>query len=434
MIYNLIYKIFKRGFNMRIGYACLQKGVYDSSYKTIGLKNISDEKLIHLISYNLCVLSKMLDYNKANNIGMFRISSDIIPFGSSHAYDLDWEDIFREELQDLSHKIRDYDIRLSVHPGQYTVLNSKDETVVERSIMDLNYHDRLLNALGTDARSKIILHIGGVYGDKTSAIERFNRVYKGLDDGVKSRLVIENDDRSYNIEDVLNIGNSLKIPVVFDNLHHKINRLENEKTDRYYILEARKTWSKKDGTQKIHYSQQEVGRRVGSHSGTIDLEEFKTYFKEEIEGIEDLDIMLEVKDKNLSAIKVNNLLFEDKVKVLEAEWGKYKYKVLEHSPANYEKIRKLLKDKSKYEIIEFYRLVDESLKTEPSIGTRLNGVDHVWGYFKDRADEPERKKYFSYLERYKSGTYTINSLKKLLLNLALKYDEKYLLNGYYFYF
>ena len=196
---------------MNIGYASLTRGVRGANFKSITMKNASKKNLEKVIKHNLKSLDRIIDYNIKNNISLFRISSDIIPFGSSPVNKLDWWEVFSKDLKLLGDKIRSAGIRVSMHPGQYTVLNSPKEDVVARAIEDLEYHNRFLDSMEVDKKSKIILHIGGVYGDKQGAIDRFKANYKLLSQGIKSRLVIENDDKSYNIGEVLEIGESLNI-------------------------------------------------------------------------------------------------------------------------------------------------------------------------------------------------------------------------------
>lgn len=416
---------------MKIGYACLTLGVYNTNFKTCTLKTATQENLLNITAHNLETLDRILDYNIKMGITLFRISSDIIPFGSSPINDLPWDEIFQERFQIIGEKLKAENIRVSMHPGQYTVLNSPNTEVVKRAIEDLNYHNRFLTALGTEKSSKIILHIGGIYSDKTAAIARFGKNYQLLSQGVKDRLVIENDDKSYNIGDVLQIGTTNHIPVVYDNLHNQVLPFDVSKDDNYFITLANQTWQADDGQQKIHYSQGAPLKRAGSHSKTIDLEVFNEFLK----SIPDVDIMLEVKDKNLSAVKANNLIANDKkISHLEKEWARYKYNILEHDPNRYKEIRNLLKDKAGYPVVEFYALIDQALTIESSQGNQLNAASHVWGYFKDQATESEKKKYLSYIESFKKGTYSINAVKGLLLKMAEKYGNEYLLNSYYFYF
>lgn len=416
---------------MKIGYACLTEGVYNTNFKTCTLKTATKENLLKIIEHNLSTLEEIIDYNIKMDISFFRLSSDIIPFGSSSVNNLPWDRIFKERFQTISKKIKDKGIRISMHPGQYTVLNSTKEMVIERAIEDLEYHDRFLNALEMDKTSKIILHIGGVYGDKRSAIDRFEKTYSLLSDGIKDRLIIENDDKSYNIGDVLGIARRNNIPVVYDNLHNALLPFDQSKDDNHFIKLASETWTSSDGVQKIHYSQSANGKRRGSHSKTIDLQVFSEFLKD----IPDVDIMLEVKDKNISAIKVNNLMdYKKDIRALENEWSRYKYNILEHDPNIYNEIRNLLKDKKSYPVIKFYALIDKALNIIPSEGILINASSHVWGYFKDIATEKEKKKYDSYINSFKNGNYSINAVKGLLLKMAVKYDNKYLLDSYYFHF
>ncbi len=416
---------------MRIGYVCMTRGIYDTDFKTCTLKKATEENLFNIIDHNLDTLEKIIDYNIKMNIRFFRLSSDMIPFGSSEVNTLNWDILFEEKFQRIGEKIRENNIRTSMHPGQYTVLNSPNEDVVKRAVDDLEYHNRFLNALGMDKTSKIILHIGGVYGDKKSAIERFEKNYNFLTKEIKDRLIIENDDISYNIGEVLEIGLKNNIPVVYDNLHNALLPTDENMNDRYFINLASKTWKDSDGKQKIHYSQSANAMRNGSHSKTIDLEEFKEF----LEIIPDVDIMLEVKDKNISAIKVNNLLDSKKgIKNLEEEWARYKYNVLERDQNIYRDIRNLLKDKKSYPIIEFYRLIDEAINIEIDESNAINAASHVWGYFKDQASEKEKEKYDSYIMLLEKGTYSIKAVKNLLLKLAVKYKRTYLLESYYFHF
>lgn len=181
---------------MKIGYACLVVGVPDTTMKTTRKNNATSKRLTELIEHNLNSMENMLDYSIENGIQMYRISSDIIPFGSDYETNqLDWSNLFQDKFNQLSKIIKENNVRVSMHPGQYTVLNSPNEAVVTRAIQDLEYHTTFLDNLEVDASHKIILHIGGVYGDKEAAKKRFVENYEKLSPAIKSRLIIENDDR-----------------------------------------------------------------------------------------------------------------------------------------------------------------------------------------------------------------------------------------------
>lgn len=143
--------------------------------------------------------------------------------------------------------------------------------------------------------------------------------------------------------------------------------------------------------------------------------------------------MLEVKDKNISAIKCINCISDSKfIKDLEIEWGRYKYKILENSPLDYIEIRKLLKNKNSYPSIDFYNLIENGLQKESNIGNSINAATHVWGYFKDIATEKEKNNFLNNIERYKQGKTSIKTVKNVLWKMTVKYNREYLFNSYYF--
>ena len=217
-----------------------------------------------LAGENLAALARMIDYNIANHILLYRISSDIVPFGSSLAADLPWDSLYAEQASIRSQtKIASSGMRVSMHPGQYTVLNSPDSGVVRRAIEDLSYHARFLDALRLDATHKIILHVGGKYGDAPSALARFATVYRDLDRRrFTKRLILENDGSIFHISEVLELCARIGAPAVYDNLHNAINPADTSKSDAYWISLCRETWRAADGVQKTHYSQQHPQKRA----------------------------------------------------------------------------------------------------------------------------------------------------------------------------
>lgn len=416
---------------MSIGYACKTVGVLNTDMKSCTLKNAKDERLIELIAHNIEALNNIIDYNIENNIMLFRISSDLVPFGSGEVNKVKWWEVFSEELRLIGEKIKAVNMRVSVHPGQYTVLNSTNEEVVKRAVDDLVYHTRILDSLGLSKEHKLILHIGGGYDNKKISAKRFMDNYEPLDENIKNRLVIENDDKIYNIEEVIEIGTKLSIPVIFDNLHNEINPSSYKLNESFWIEQCKATWKKEDGNQKIHYSIQAENKKRGSHSDTISIDKFMAFH--DMLNRQDIDIMLEVKDKNLSCVKCINCTTPDlKINTLEKEWSRYKYNILEHSHISYLKIRELLKNKQDISPVLFYNLLENGLNSQCNEGSCLNAALHVWGYFKDKAEEKEKSVFFKYLEKYKLHEAEINKVKSYLKKMAEKYDEKYLLNSYYF--
>jgi len=415
---------------LRIGYACLTVAVEQTGIRTCTLKNAAPDRLLALAGETLASLERMIDYNLENGIHLYRISSDLVPFGSSLAADLPWESVHAERLASIAQKISANDMRVSMHPGQYTVLNSADPGVVRRAIADLQYHVRVLDALNLDPEHKIILHVGGKYGDPKSAVARFRNVYRDLDNSIRRRLVLENDGSIYTIAEVLDLCLSIGAPVVYDNLHNAIHTADRSKSDGFWVEACRPTWRAEDGTQKTHYSQPNPDKTRGAHSESIAIDPFLAYVANLPEPRP--DIMLEVKDKNRSAVKCQLCLTAPNQRLLETEWGRYKYAVLERSPQVYQELRTLLKDKQGDHAFSFYRLVESALALPEDRGRAINALEHVWGYFSDCASTAEQKRYATFLNRYRSGAASLSEGKALLYRLAKSYQQEYLLGSYYF--
>lgn len=415
---------------MRIGYACLCVALEGAQLKTCTLKSAAAERLLSLAGENLRAAERMIDYNIANSISFYRISSDIVPFGSSRASGLPWDTEHADRLQSIAQKIKNSGMRVSMHPGQYTVLNSPDAGVVRRAVEDLCYHARLLDALQLDATHKIILHVGGKYGDPSAALSRFAAVYRDLDASITRRLILENDGSIFNIEEVLELCHRVGAPAVYDNLHNAINPAPTERSDAGWVSLCRETWRAADGAQKTHYSQQHPTKTRGAHSDSIAIDPFLDY----CHGLsgELPDIMLEVKDKNRSAVKCVLCTMQPNQRLLETEWGRYKYSVLERSPADYQQIRTLLKDKKGDHAVAFYHLAEHALSLPEEKGRAVNALEHVWGYFPDHATQAEARSYQSLRDGYLRGTVQLPQVKRLLYRLSLKYQQDYLLGSYYF--
>jgi UV DNA damage endonuclease len=291
---------------MKIGYPCINRGIGCSTNSTFRLASYSEELLIQKVENNLKCLYKILQYNVQNGFYFFRISSDLVPFASHPVCTFDWANHFRGELRKVGEFIAEHGIRISMHPDQFVIINALKDDVVERSIKELEYHCTLLDKMGLDSTAKIQIHLGGVYGDKDSAMDRFISTYNSLSKPLKSRLVIENDDRSYSLEDCLSVYEKIGIPIIFDAFHHQC--LNNGETVRQGLELSARTWSESDGIPMVDYSSQQKGQRCGSHAKTLNPEKFKG-FLQEIRGV-DFDVMLEIKDKENSAFKALEILRE----------------------------------------------------------------------------------------------------------------------------
>jgi UV DNA damage endonuclease len=288
---------------MKLGYACLN-ATLGTKMKTCRIKTVElegMEKIKQLTINNLKEVRKIMQWNIKNKIDFFRISSDIVPFGSHEILTWDWwldEDVLAltEQIKALKQKNNS---RLTAHPGQYTIINSPHEKVVVNAFHELEYHNKLLNLVeGTE----MIIHVGGVYGDKEAAKKRWITNYKGLSDDIKHKLILENDDKSFHLKDVLDIHSETGVPICFDIHHHNCHN--SEEIDLEVGLEqVIKTWQG-IRTPKMHISSGKNAKTDRSHHDYILEADFATFMN--ILKNKDVDMMFEAKKKELAVLKIRN--------------------------------------------------------------------------------------------------------------------------------
>lgn len=271
---------------------------------------------------SISYLHAIFDYLESADIRMYRISSDIAPYVTHPDLPQFHNQIeeSREELDELGAKARRFDIRLSMHPSQYIVLNSPDSRIANAAVRDFACHAAFLDGLGVGEDAKIVTHVGGVYGDRAAAMRRWVAAYRSLPEAVRRRLVLENDDVSYPVSDTLAIHAETGVPLVFDNLHHAVlNPLNMSQRDALHRCLA--TWAPGQ-MPKIHYSSQRLAARdvvrrnrstgekqiapqapkPGQHDDDIHADEFTAFLR--AAGDAWFDVMLEAKNKDVALFRL----------------------------------------------------------------------------------------------------------------------------------
>ncbi|UCE97043.1 MAG: UV DNA damage repair endonuclease UvsE [Candidatus Bathyarchaeota archaeon] len=292
---------------MRIGYPCINTSVGCKSSRTFRLKSYSEKRLKETIRDNLDCLGKILRFNLRHNILFFRITSDLVPFASHPICKFDWQGSFGKRFKEIGDFIKSCGMRISMHPDQFTLINSIDSRVFENSGRELVYHAQVLDLMELDASAKIQIHIGGVYGDKEASMRRFVERFEMLDEIVKRRLVIENDNRCYNLRDCLKISAVVGIPVLFDVFHHEVNSSGETTKEAYELFTP--TWKREDGLPMVDYSSQLTSDKRGKHAETLNLDIFREFLGKTKPF--DFDIMLEIKDKEMSVLKAIEIASQD---------------------------------------------------------------------------------------------------------------------------
>lgn len=288
---------------IRIGYVGVNTALPTAS-KTFRLANYTEERMLETASANIQALRDILAWNLWEGITLFRITSDLIPFASHPVNSGRWKMALHEGLAAVGEFMIGNGMRVSMHPGQYTVLNSPNEEYYQNSLRDLEYHDSVLSLMGLDAGHRIIIHGGGAYGDKAQSTLRLIERIRSLPQGIRARLALENDERVFSAEEILSLCREVRMPGVFDVFHHQVLPSLAGASIREIIVLFGETWPGE--RQKIHYSNQDPNKGRGAHSQTIDVERFAEFY-EDIKDLE-LDIMLETKDKQESVLKLRGLI------------------------------------------------------------------------------------------------------------------------------
>lgn len=284
---------------MKIGYPCINLSLSCRGSRTFRLKSYSDERMAETVANNLSCLREMLAFNVRRGLMFFRITSDLIPFASHPVCTYPWQEAFAETFRAIGVFLREHGLRVSLHPDQFILINAKDPGIVARSVAELSYHTEVLDLMETDGTAKIQIHVGGLYGDREKSLARFVERYDALSEAIRRRLVVENDERLFTVADCLYLHGKTGIPVLFDAFHfHCLNRGE---TLREAFAQTHGTWTKNDGVPIVDYSSQKPGAKKGTHTETIDPDDFRA-FLDATAGF-DFDIMCEIKNKEKSALQ-----------------------------------------------------------------------------------------------------------------------------------
>ena len=184
------------------------------------------------LSRSVELLDAVFDHLDAIDVRVYRLGGSTIPYGTHPDLPhLDYRrqlDEAAEAVEALGAKARRLGLRLSTHPGQYTVLNALDDEIARKAALDLEQDAALLDALGLGAEATIVVHVGGVYGDRSAGLDRWARRYEALSDSARARLGVEHDETCFDAADVLELHRRTGVRVVFDLHHHRCNpgRLE----------------------------------------------------------------------------------------------------------------------------------------------------------------------------------------------------------------
>lgn len=245
------------------GYCCINlelgkqkvttnRGMVKRTFQAKGIAYASE-----LALQNVRDLARIINWNHNNGVKLYRMSSDIMPWMSEYEFkDLPDYERIKNILIGCGKIAKLHGQRLTFHPGHFNVLASLNESVVVKTIKELNQHGEFMDLLDMPRTpyAAINIHVNTTQGGKEEAAKRFCANFALLDDSVKTRLVLENDDKcaQYAVEDLFsNVYLNTGVPITFDYHHHWCH--PGSLTQEEALKLAATTWP--EGIKQLcHYS------------------------------------------------------------------------------------------------------------------------------------------------------------------------------------
>lgn len=298
---------------VRLGYVAISKKlgkkvtssstVTFSNYNKIILPDKKLEKLKSVAASNLKDLETIIRYNIENNIHFYRITSALIPL-VTHPEVGDWghRKFLRKDFEYVGKLINESNMRVDTHPDEFNVINSINPKVVENTKINLLSQAEWFDDFHYDL-GKMVIHVGGATNGKDAGIERFINNFKTFPEEIKSKLIIENDDKTYTAKETLSLCNELNLPMVLDVHHHNCNNPNNDNI--FEVLpHIFSTWKNEKLPPKLHFSSPKEGERDRKHADYINANDFVDFLEKAKIFNTDIDIMLECKEKDLALFQL----------------------------------------------------------------------------------------------------------------------------------
>lgn len=300
---------------IRLGYVAMSTVVKNASpSKTMTATNFSKltdreaaiRKLERIGAENLHNTLRLLRHNRAHDIMVFRFSSRFIPL-IGHEMLGDWDPIptLAAEFEELGAYAKQAGMRVSFHPDHFTVLSTPKADVLQKSVADLERHNAMLNAMGFGLEAMYNIHVGGSYGDKQKAAKRFIQNFAALRPEIQQRITLENDDKTFNARETLEIAETVGVPMVLDVHHHTVNNEGEDAAELWPRIQQ--TWSRPDVRlpsdtaalpPKIHVSSPKSESDPRSHADYVEIGPLMAFLRTIAPTTPRMDIMIEAKMKD----------------------------------------------------------------------------------------------------------------------------------------
>ncbi|RED63105.1 UV DNA damage repair endonuclease UvsE [Cohnella lupini] len=285
-----------------------------ASFVKLADREAAIRRLERIAEENLQNTLRLLKHNRYLGVHVYRLTSKLIPL-ATHEDLQDWDPYptLAPAFAEVGEFVREHDMRVSFHPDHFTVLSTPRSEVFRKSVIDLNHHVRMLEAMGLDGRATNNIHVGGSYGDKETSGRRFIEQFRTIEPRITRRITLENDDKTFTASETLNIAEEAGVPMVLDIHHDAVNPSEEEATALWARIRAtwdRFPWNVEHANSplslppKLHMSSPKSESDPRGHADHIDLEPLIKFLYAIANTTPAIDVMIEAKRKDEALLKL----------------------------------------------------------------------------------------------------------------------------------
>lgn len=197
----------------------------------------TSDKILETYKHNLTKAIDVLNLAADAGVSVFRLSSSLLPLADQVDRSLWDNDSIKGILGAMGQVVRDRNIRLTTHPGQFCVISSDSDSVIRKSIVELEMHAWLFDMMNLP---KTAFHAINIHGGKGNRATKLCEIVDTLSESVRGRLTFENDETCYNVRELISVHEKTNVPIVFDSHHHTFN--EGNLTMHDAIKASMETW------------------------------------------------------------------------------------------------------------------------------------------------------------------------------------------------
>ncbi|MCR8660088.1 UV DNA damage repair endonuclease UvsE [Paenibacillus endoradicis] len=288
-----------------------------ASFSKLNDRQAAIGRLEQIAQQNLHSTLRLLKHAHGNDVKLYRLTSKLIPL-ATHDGLAGWDPypILADDFKAVGDYALEKGIRVSLHPDHFCVLSTPRPEVLANSIKDLEYHVDMLEAMGLDERSKCNIHMGGAYGDKITSSARFIEQFSSLPDRLKHRITLENDDKTFNVEETLIAAEAVSVPMVLDIHHHAVNpgHITDEMLTEQFWPRIQGTWERElhrlklssleQLPVKIHVSSPKSISDPRGHADLVEVAPVLKFLRAIASKASHVDCMLEAKSKDQAVFQL----------------------------------------------------------------------------------------------------------------------------------